>query len=696
MTNSYRQHQNSQIPANIALRVFIVVLFAVSFSLHCFAGEGDECGGTDSKKARKLYESAMNELKSGKTQDAYKMLAEATQEDPEYANAWVEMAYLNFRFSDDSEKRSFIQQADIYYNKAVSQYEKAAAACPSINNYDVCIWLCDYYYQKRNFEITKKYVDLFINNVKQHSGLEHIKVIKRKIDKYYEMKSHPVPFNPVKIANINTDNDEYLPLVSPDGEMFFYTQKYNRKIDLGNFQTIEEFKVSERDMQTAGKLLYKNGVPMQNPFNTGSNQGAASVTIDNRFLYVTISEMSRTQYGPFQNFDIWVSEYLDGAWQPLKNLGPNVNGRITWESQPSISADGKTLYFATVRKENIGFNEDNNTTSDIWMSQMDENGNWKKAVNLGPVINTSGNEKSPFIHSDSQTLYFSSDGHDGMGGYDIFYSKRNPDGTWQPPKNIGYPINTGDDEIGLIVSNYGNKAYFSSNKLNNNSNLDIYEFEMPLEARPQEVLFVKGQLTDDEGKELEDAKIKVENVKTEEVFDGMIDKMTGRYAVVIPVKKPDDEYLLTVKKRDYAFTSQYIAPKDEVKKEEPIKVNLVVKPIEVDQTVQLNNIYFSTASADLVKQSLFVLDRFVDFLKENPKIKIEIHGHTDNEGIAENNQTLSERRAKAVRDYLLLEGLDPSRIVAWKGFGQNKPVASNDTPEGRAKNRRTEFVIVSK
>jgi len=667
----------------------------LSLSSFSITNGGDDCGGSDSKKARKLFESAMNALKSGNSKEAYGLLAEATKEDPDYANAWVEMAYLNFRFSDDSERRHMAQQAEIFYNKAINQYKKAADACPSIKNYEICYWLGEYYYKKKEFETATKYISMFVNNAKQHSDLERGKEIDRKIKSYYNLKSNPVPYNPVKVGGINTELDEFLPMVSPDGDLFFFTHRYAKKNNnYGDFKWVDEFRVSNRIAGTSSVAKYQSGSPMESPFNAGTDQGAVSITIDNNFMYVTIGEMARTSGGPYKNFDIWVSEFSEGAWQSLRNLGPNINGRTSWESQPTISADGKTLFFASTRPGNIGFDE-KNQTSDLWMSQMDASGNWSKAVNAGTVINTSGNEKSPFIHSDSQTLYFSSDGHDGVGGYDIFYSKKNPDGTWQKPKNIGYPINTEDDEIGLIVSTHGKKAYFSSNKLSDNESYDIYEFEIPIEARPQEILFVKGQLTDDEGQELADAKIKVENVKTQEVFEGMIDKMTGRYAVVIPVKKPEDEFLLTVKKRNYAFTSQYIAPKETIK-EMPVKVDLVVKPIEVNQTVQLNNIYFSTASADLYPQSLIVLDRFLEFLEENPNIKIEIHGHTDNEGIAAKNQTLSERRAKSVRDYLILMGLDSSRIVSWKGFGQNNPIANNNSPEGRAKNRRTEFVIVSK
>jgi len=326
---------------------------------------------------------------------------------------------------------------------------------------------------------------------------------------------------------------------------------------------------------------------------------------------------------------------------------------------------------------------------------MGDDGIWKPSVNIGDVINTTGNEKSPFIHSDSQTLYFSSDSHDGIGGYDIYYSKMNPDGTWSEPKNIGYPINTEGDEIGFIVSTFGNKAYFSSNKLQDSEGWDSYSFDLYEDARPKEVAIFKGDIKDEQGIPIEDAKLEVKEVKTNRITEGMVDKMTGKYAVALPVTKPEDEFIMTVKKKDYAFTSEYIKAK-EIKKIEPVKVDFEVKPVEVGTTVKLNNIYFASSSAVFEKSSLVVLDNFLEYLNENPNIKLSIHGHTDNVGDDNSNQTLSEQRAKAVAEYLILMGLDNSRIVSTHGYGETKPVATNDTEEGRALNRRTEFVIEAK
>ncbi|MBR3947573.1 MAG: OmpA family protein, partial [Bacteroidales bacterium] len=373
-------------------------------------------------------------------------------------------------------------------------------------------------------------------------------------------------------------------------------------------------------------------------------------------------------------------------------LGPNINGVKTWESQPSISADGKTLYFASIRESNIGFDPDN-PTSDIYYSTKDEKGNWTKAKNLGSKINTPGNEKSPFIHSDSQTLYFSSDGHLGIGGYDIFFSKFR-DGDWTKPVNIGYPINTKNNDLGFVVNTQGTKAYFASNKLNGKGGWDIYAIDLYKEARPEKVFLVKGQLVDDNGYALSDAKLEVKNTRTEEVSEGVVDAETGHYAVAVTAKNENDDFLMVVKKEDYSFSSTLIEPTEETF-EKPIEVNFEVKPIEAGKSVQINDIYYATASYEINQKSYAVLNEFAEFLKSNPTVKVEIRGHTDNIGSAQTNITLSNRRAQAVYDYLLSKGV-PKTNVSYKGYGPNMPIADNRTEAGRAKNRRTEFYILSK
>lgn len=671
--------------------IVLAILFILLFNAFNLFAQDDEDGCPEvDKKAKKTFESAKENLKKGNADLGYKLLVDATKIDESYARAYLMLADINNSRSENSRVGTQPLQ---FRNRAIDYYKKAAEFCPSLDNYRASFEVGKRYYISKDFKSAQPFIEKFIANSKQSRLRPEAEMIFNHIKTYNDLISKPVPFNPVKVNGLNSAEDEFLPLISPDGEIAFYTHRYNKTTNLGDKQRVDEFTMSERiskssePIETFGKIK-----AMSTPFNENKNngQGAISVTIDNNHLYVTICENN-------QFCDIWVSDYVDEQWTVLKNIGGAINGRRSWESQPSISSDGKTLFFASIRPGNIGFDldDDASQTSDILMSKMGDDGNWKPAVNIGEVINTTGNEKSPFIHSDSQTLYFSSDGRDGIGGYDIYYSKMNADGTWSEPKNIGYPINTEGDEIGFIVSTFGNKAYFSSNKLQGSEGWDIYSFDLYEDARPKEVAIFKGEIKDEQGAPIEDAKIEIKDVKTNRITEGMVDKMTGKYAVALPIVKPEDEFIMTVKKKDYAFTSEYIKAK-EIKKIEPVKVNFEVKPVEVGTTVKLNNIYFETSQAVFQKSSLVVLDNFLEYLQENPQIKISIHGHTDNVGDDKSNQMLSEQRAKAVAEYLILMGLDKSRIVSTHGYGETKPVSTNDTEEGRALNRRTEFVIEEK
>jgi len=673
------------------MRIIItIILFFLVNSNNVFAQDDEDgCPEVD-KKAKKTFELAKESFKKGNSQLGYKLLIDATKIDESYARAYLMLADIN---NSRSENPNDLAQSQQYKNRSIEYYKKAADFCPSLDNYRASFEIGKRYYLSKDFKLAQPFIEKFITNSKLSRLMPEAEIIYNHIKTYSNLINNPVSFNPMKVNGINSTDDEFLPLISPDGEIAFFTHRYNKKVDLGNIQRTDEFTMAEliskasEPVEQFGKIK-----AMSAPFNEKKNngQGAISVTIDNNHLYVTMCENNLY-------CDIWVSDFVDGEWTSLKNMGGAINGRRSWESQPSISSDGKILFFASIRPGNAGFDLDDETTqtSDIWFSKMGDDGIWKPAVNIGDVINTTGNEKSPFIHSDSQTLYFSSDSRDGIGGYDIYYSKMNPDGTWSEPKNIGYPINTEGDEIGFIVSTFGNKAYFSSNKLQDSEGWDIYSFDLYEDARPKEVAIFKGDIKDEQGIPIEDAKLEVKEVKTNRITEGMVDKMTGKYAVALPVTKPEDEFIMTVKKKDYAFTSEYIKAK-EIKKIEPVKVDFEVKPVEVGTTVKLNNIYFASSSAVFEKSSLVVLDNFLEYLNENPNIKLSIHGHTDNVGDDNSNQTLSEQRAKAVAEYLILMGLDNSRIVSTHGYGETKPVATNDTEEGRALNRRTEFVIEAK
>ncbi len=670
--------------------LFSVILISITV---CGQYNDDFCNDIDSKKIIKRYDKAIKNLNSGKLKEAEIEFAKIIEEEPDFTEVWVAVSEINyFKYNNAQDSKS----RNIFYAKYVKSLERVASTCPAFQNYETNYKLGKIFFAKDDFETSKKYLNIFIKNSNRNSKYyADAENTMNYIKQYLKLTHNPVPFNPVVVEGISTDNDEYLPIISPDGTKAFFTHRYMKKdiTSIYGDKYTEEYTMAKATDRSGLKFEEIKALPY--PFNTGLNQGASSITIDNNTMYVTICKPVSADY---DNCDIYYTTRSGSGWNKLKSVGTNINGLRTWESQPSISSDGQILYFASIRESNIGF-DPNHPTSDIYFCKKNEDGSWGNPQNMGEVINTPGNEKSPFIHSDSQTLYFSSDGHLGIGGLDILFSKFR-DSVWSKPVNIGYPINTKSNDIGFIVNTEGTKAYFASNDLRGKGGWDIYSFELYPEARPEKVFLVKGKLIDDNGVAITDAELEVRNVRTKEVSEGIVNPETGNYAVAVTVEdtknetEKTDEYLMVVKKEDYSYTSALIEPTEETFIE-PVEVNFEVKPIEVGKTVEIKDIYYETASYNISNKSFVVLDGFVEFMNTNPNVKVEIRGHTDNVGLYQSNIKLSNQRAQAVYKYLISKGISESRLK-YRGYGPDKPIASNETEYGRAKNRRTEFFITEK
>lgn len=702
----------------ITEKKFLIFLLSISilFSIQLFAQ--DNCGGSKSKKAKKYFDKGFEALQYRDYKKAHENLLAAIEEDENYVDAYFALAQIKLeradRIRDDWRRK---QEHDRLYALGIKYFKTIADICPEYYDGTVLYEIADYYYTNRQYKEALPYIKQFITvkgaNPIQKKRFEHLA---ESIESFFTVTKTPVPFEPKPVNGVCTGDGEYLPLLSPDGEIFFFTRQSTgrTKNDVAE-RSIENFMFSEKLPDAYND--FSNAKPMPTPFNLGEgDQGGVTISIDNKHLYVTICrflEKGDIRFGARKDCDLYVSHLVNGKWTKLKNLGENVNSK-SWDSQPSLSADGKTLYFSSYRED-----PDAKGGLDLWMIEKQNDDTWSKPKNLGNIINTEGNEKSPFIHSDSKTLYFASDGHPGIGGYDIFYSKMNENGEWSIPTNIGVPINTKNDDVSFFVSLDGKKGYFASNSLtNNDSGYDVYSFDLYEGARPKKVLFLKGQLLNDDGKPVTDATIELKNTLTNETTQAMVDSSTGEYAVAVTIESEEDIaalessqelkdttqqveikenkelFILKAKKPGYAYVSEVIDLK-EPKFEKPAKIDFKMEPVEVGKPYRLNNINFATNSADLTKETINILNDFIEFLQENPNIKIAIHGHTDNVGNDGQNLQLSEDRAKSVHDYLLINDITKERL-SYKGFGETKPVATNDTPEGRAKNRRTEFVIMDK
>jgi outer membrane protein OmpA-like peptidoglycan-associated protein/tetratricopeptide (TPR) repeat protein len=482
-----------------------------------------------------------------------------------------------------------------------------------------------------------------------------------------EALQHPVAFKPINMGpNINTANDEYSPVSTADDKTIIYT----RQIALN-----EDFYQSSKANNDWQKSVY-----LSEKINTPNyNEGSESVSQDGKFLFFTGCNRPDGR----GRCDIYVAQKKGDDWGKPFDLSPPVNTG-GWESQPSISADGRTLYFVSNRKGGYG-------GYDIWKSTLTEKG-WGEPENLGPTINTSYNEQSPFIHPDDSTLYFCSNGWPGMGNQDLFVSRLGKDGKWQSPKNLGYPINTNGDESGLSLTAGGNYAFFSSNKLDGYGGFDIYTFELPPDLRPHMVTYVKGFVSDAKTRQPLESAVEIIALESNKpAYQDYSSPEKGDFLATIAAGK---NYGLNISRPGYLFYSENFSLVGRISSN-PFNITVLLEPIEVGNKVILKNIFFDTNKYQLEPESRAELQKLIEFLALNPTVHIEISGHTDNVGNDDLNQKLSENRAKSVYDYLLSGEVDPARLV-FKGYGKNQPIAPNDTDENRAKNRRTEFKIIAK
>jgi outer membrane protein OmpA-like peptidoglycan-associated protein len=479
--------------------------------------------------------------------------------------------------------------------------------------------------------------------------------------------THPVAFVPVNMgAEINTAADEYLPVATADESTLIFT----RKID------------NNEDFYKSNKLNneWQTSVYLSNIINTSAyNEGAQSISQDGKYLFFT----GCNRPDGLGRCDIYIAQKKGDDWAKPFSLSAPVN-TSGWEAQPSISADGRTLYFVSNRKGGYG-------GYDIWKSNLTDKG-WGEPENMGPEINTAYDEQSPFIHPDDNTFYFCSNGWPGMGGKDLFISRLGKDGKWAKPENLGYPINSSGDENGLTLTANGSYAFFSSNNLKGFGGYDIYTFELPANLRPNIVTYVKGTVADKKTKAPLEAAIEIIDLqKNIPVYQDYSSEDAGEFLATLSAGK---NYGLNISREGYLFYSDNFSLIG-LKDKKAFNLSVQLSPIEVGNKVILKNIFFDTNKFELKAESKAELQKLIEFLQLNKTVRIEISGYTDDVGTHLANVALSEKRANAVYQYLSANGIIVSRLV-YKGYGEDQPIMPNTSEENRAQNRRTEFMIIAK
>ena len=613
---------------------------------------------TESKKAIRLYEEGLARYNMKDYNPAANYLLEAINTDPKFQNAYLVLAEVYW------EKGS--------YKEAAKFYGKGLEIDPAFYPRG--------YYNKGNLEIKSgqynEALKSFLRYLELEPGDPKYSNLARKGIKQSKFAinavNNPVPFRPENPGpGINSPSDEYWPSLSADQQTLVITRLVEYYDIVMGKQYQEDFYFSK---YVDGK--WTQAVNAGSPLNTPDNEGAQSISANGKYMVYTVCN----RRGVIGRCDLYFSELVNSQWSPAKNIGPPVNTAFK-ETQPSISSDANVIYFSSDRPGGKG-------KLDIWVSKKNENGEWGIPVNLGDSVNTPEDEMSPFIHHDNNTLYFSSNGHIGMGGADLFITKRNEKGKFDNVKNLGYPINTFGDEIGLIVNAKGNTAFYASN---NEGNKDIYYFELYPEVRPVEVSYLKGQVYDARTGDRLKAAFELFNLKDgSPVSRSESEERTGEFVVCIPA---DNDYMLNVSRPGYLFYSDNFSLKGIFSIDKPFLKNIPLVPIISGEKVILKNIFYETDSYVLRPESTYELDKVVVFLSTNPNVSVEISGHTDNTGTAAYNEKLSENRARSVVEYLTSKGILKERLSA-RGYGMSEPVDTNETEEGRANNRRTELKIM--
>lgn len=642
--------------------VFIITLFGLQA-----CAQPKQTYTIKNKKAIALYEEALKDYQLFELQTALGKMKKLSDENPDFLEAHFMLAQL---YDETGQTEKAIDPL----TKALNLDEKYYPAG--------WMMLAECHFYIGQYDEAEKAITRFMPFPKESKEQEkRAQLILSSCIFAKRALANPVPFDPINLGNgVNTAENEYYPCITADEKTLLFT----REIDGSKTGRInqEDFYISKKEGSN-----WVSATPVAE-INTPTNEGAPSLSADGQTLIFTACEGGDGTWGGDRqgigSCDLFFSTKTGNGWRPAQNLGPAVNSGA-WESQPSFSANGRTLYFVRGKRTARGVKE-----QDIYYSYLDANNKWTPAQKVPGRINTIFEEESVMIHPDGHTLYFSSNGHSGMGGLDIYMSRMLPNGDWDAPINLGYPINTYANENSIQVSAAGNLALMASSRPGGFGGLDLYQFDLHEGARPAPVTYVEGIISDKLSFKKLEARLELIDIETGKVVtETYSGQGSGQFLLCIPTGK---DYALNVNKESYLFHSENFSLKG-YDKIEPYRLDIQLQKLRPGASIVLNNVFFETNQATLKPESKSELDKLVNLLKNNPDKKIEISGHTDNVGSDTSNQTLSDNRAASVVQYLISHGIPAEKLVA-QGYGETMPVADNTTETGRAKNRRTEFKIL--
>ncbi len=652
-------------------RSFALILFLIPLAL--FAK------GKEERKAAKLVAEAKVKIRYYHYDQALPLLLSADTIRQEHAetNYLIGLCYTHSHYRENA--LPYFKKAKTHKFDSGELLNLDVNVHDELTSYNLNFNLAKAYQFHHNFEKAVEYYKLFIEELSKYKSREEdISKINHLIDQCNYGKGFLTsPDTTIIIKNLGTDiNSEYpdyTPLLTADEKTLFFTSRRpggtGDKYDLlDDNLPMEDIYVSQQDSNgrwSSPQLISEN-------INTKTHEASLSVTPDGQALFFYNS--SKAGEG-----NIFQSKLKGEEWTVSMKLGNGINTEHL-EVSASVSPDGNELYFVSNRPGGKGL-------KDIYRATKNEKGEWDNPMNLGDVINTPYNEDAAYFHPDG-SLYFSSQGHTSMGGYDVFVTTQNENGDWTTPINLGYPINTAFDELFFVWSADGKRAYFATHRDDSYGDRDIYVMHRP-EHQESSVIVMKGVVKSKETNEPIEAVITIIDNKTgEQISHFQSNSSTGKYTLVL---ETGVDYGVTAKAKGYLTYSENIFIADTISFHE-IEKDFLLEPLKKGSRVKLNNVFFDYDKAVLRPESHAELDIYKELINENPKLYLEIAGHTDSDGSESYNFDLSKRRSQAVINYFEKIGIDASRFLG-VGYGESFPVATNETDEGKQLNRRTEIIV---
>jgi outer membrane protein OmpA-like peptidoglycan-associated protein len=639
-------------------------------------------GEAQPQKAEKHIRQGMELMSVEDYQNAMAEFEAAIQANPFSAEAYLQAAYCAYRLRQNRKAREYFQKAEqmqakfsprylIAYADVLQRLGEPAKARPLVERALSIIRPTDPMYGK-------------------------LKVTLQQLKNAEKYMAQPLK---IEIRNlgpqINSPYPDFAPVISADESILYFTSR--RPGSTGNKVAPDGLYYEDIYVSENRNGQWTSARNIGAPLNTTTHDACIALSADGQTLFLFNSE---------NGGDIFQSRLRGTRWLPPKNMGSPINSKY-WEPSVCLSADERTLFFVSDRPGGLG-------GRDIYMCRRLPNGKWSAPINLGPPINTPYDEDGPFFHPDGKTLFYSSNGPNSMGGFDIFRTELRPDSTWAPPINLGYPINTPGDDIYFVLSASGLHGYYASERDDSYGEKDIYLIDFstlqvaaqPTESKEEELnvssepasapifrpnlTLVTGIIYDSQTQAPLEATITIiDNVRAETLAVLTSNAATGKYLISLPAGK---NYGIAVTAPGYAFHSENFIVEESMGYRE-VRKDIGLNRYKAGTTIILRNIFFDFDKATLRPESKTELERVYTILTENPRMKARIAGHTDNIGSEEYNQRLSEARAKAVYEYLISRGISADRL-SYIGYGESRPIDTNETSEGRQNNRRVELEII--